>query len=84
MKWFCSSSLCYNNLSSKNVTGNKSQTTKESQNSNEYQKILITTGINWEKGRICAKHGTKRYRQNFEYLPDIIAPSSQILNGKEK
>ena len=44
----------------------------------------MTTGINWEKGHICAEHWTKEYRESTEDLPDIIALSSQILKMEKK
>ena len=51
---------------------------------NEYQRILMTTGINWEKEHICAEHWTKEYRGNIEDLPDVTVPSSQILKMEKK
>lgn len=57
MKW--SSSLCYNNFCSKTGTGDKIKYYRLPNNpnsQNEYQRILMKTGINWEKEHICAEH----------------------------
>ena len=87
MKWFCSSALCYTNSRSKTGAVDKIKyyrLPKDSETQNNFQKILITTGINWEQDPICAKHQTKGYRENTEDLPDIIALSCQTLKTEKK
>ena len=57
---------------------------KNPKTQNEYQNILMTTDINWDKGHIFAKHWAKGNWGNTEDLPDIIAPNSQILKMEVK
>ncbi|XP_057295041.1 uncharacterized protein LOC130623561 [Hydractinia symbiolongicarpus] len=80
VKWFCSSSLCYNNFRTQNSNGGKLifyrlPRTKDLQM--EYQKIIKTAGVNWKNGHICCKHWSAGYKIN-ETLPDVTVPQSQI------
>ena len=54
MKWFWTSSLCYNNFRSKNGTSNKIRNCRLPKNpktQNKYQKILMTSDKHWEKAK---------------------------------
>lgn len=51
--------LCYNNFCTKTAAGNKIQyyrVSKSPERQQEYLKILMTSGINWDKGQICSEN----------------------------
>ena len=86
MKWFCSSSLCFNNF--RTVGKNKSLTyyrlPRDEGFQKNYQKMFKTDGMNFEKGHICSEHWSGGVRENPEHLPDIIVPKSQLRKLKQK
>ena len=87
MKWFCSSSLCYNNVNTKKEDGTKIKYYSLPKNENlqvQYQKILKTKGMNWKNGQICCKHWSSGNREHLNSLPDVVLPPSQYIIHKNK
>ena len=84
MKWFRSSSLCYNNVNTKK-DGTKIKYYSLPKNENlqiQYLKILKTKGMNWRMGHICCEHWSSGNREHFNSLPDVVVPPSQYIFHK--
>ena len=87
MKWYCSSSLCFNNFRTLDADGKKLTYYRLPRDVNlqsKYIKIFKTSGMNWKKGHICSAHWSKGYREDTSDLPDIPVPADQLLKLKEK
>ena len=80
VKWFCSSALCCNNFSTRDKNNAPMKYYRLPRNKEtpiQYGKILQTSGINWEKGHICAAHWSSGERKNALDIPDVPVPSVQ-------
>ena len=82
-KWYCSSSLCFNNFNSKCKNGlpmKYYRLPRSVEIQAEYRNILKTTSINWKSGHICAAHWSNGVRSNTNDLPDIPVPDDQSVD----
>lgn len=81
VKWFCSSSLCYNNFRTVDEHGNPLKfyrLPRDVSLQSQYKKILKTDGINWRNGHICCEHWSSGNRKDVTDLPDITVPATQL------
>lgn len=74
VKWYCSSSLCYNNYKTTD-DGSKIKfyrlpTDKSMQM--KYKSFFKTSGFNWQYGHICAKHWSSGERSDPSVMPDVV------------
>ena len=87
MKWYCSSSLCFNNFRTKDKQGNPLnyyRLPRYPKLQVSYGKIFKTIGMNWKKGHICCAHWSKGFRTDTSDLPDIPVPPDQLQKLKQK
>ena len=87
MKWFCSSSLCFNNFNSKKSNGeslNYYRLPRDPDLQRQYRAILRSDRLNWEKGHLCGEHWSSGVRASSSDLPDVPVPHSQLLKIEEK
>ena len=85
MKWFCSSSLYYNNANTEKEDGTKIKYYSLPKNENfhiQYQKILKTNDMNWKNGNICCEHWSSGNREQLNSLPGVVVPPSQYITVK--
>ena len=81
VKWFCSSTLCYNNFRTRTSNGEPLKFYRLPRDAKircEYKKILKTEGINWKSGHICCEHWSERMKKDNNDLPNLTVPSTQI------
>lgn len=82
VKWYCNSSLCFNNFKSRDENGLPLKfyrlPKQNKQIQAEYQRFFKTTGLNWKNGHICAAHWSSGERKTHEDLPDIAVPVKQL------
>jgi hypothetical protein len=81
VKWFCSSSLCYNHFRTKTSNGEAVKfyrLPRDAKLQAKYKKILKTEGINWKSGHICCEHWSAGAKKDNNDPPDLTVPPSQI------
>ena len=81
VKWFCSSSLCYNNFRTVDKEGNPIKfyrLPRDSSIQGKYKNILKTDGMNWMNGHICCEHWSSGVRTNANDIPDVTVPPTQL------
>ena len=86
MKWFCSSSLCFNNFKTKKANGDTLKYYRLPRDPNlqrQYQAVLKTAGLNWKSGHLCEEHWSSVRAQSSD-IPDVPAPHSQLVKLEEK
>ena len=78
--WYCQSSLCFNNYTTRNSFGDKIKYYRLPRDPDLqiYQRVLHTTNMDWKNGIICAEHFSSGVREDTTRLPDIPVPPSQI------
>ena len=74
VKWFCSSTLCYNNFRTRTSNG----LPRDAKIQCKYKKILNTEGINWKSGHICCEHWSEGMEKDNNDLPNLTVQSTQI------
>ena len=87
LKWYCSSSLCFNNYTSRDKNGDtlKFYCLPNDKNiQSEYQKFFKTAGIKWRNGHIFYAHWTCGERKTPDTLPDVAVPPDQYKLLKVK
>ena len=79
--WSCSSSLCFNNYTTKDDNSNLLKYCKlptDSETKPEYIHFFKTTGFNWDAGYICAAHWSGGEREDPKDLPDVLLPPGNL------
>lgn len=82
VNWYCCSSLCYNNHTSKTKSDKKIKFYRVPTDldlQQKYKTSLKTDGINFIKdGHICYEHWSKGYWNSTNNIPDIAIPACQV------
>ena len=87
VKWFCSSTLCSNNFTSKDCnerTLKYYRLPRKQSIQSKYRKFFRTYGLNWNKGHVCSAHWSHEERKSINDLPDVLIPADQLQKIREK
>ena len=87
VKWSCSSSLCFNNYTTRNKNNELLKyyrLPRAPELQSLYMKIFKTDGMNWTKGHICEAHWSSGFRKDTDDLPDIAVPKDQLNKLEQK
>ena len=87
VKWSCSSSLCFNNYTTRNKNNELLKyyrLPRAPELQSLYTKVFKTDGMNWTKGHICEAHWSSGFRKDTDDLPDIAVPKDQLNKLEQK
>ena len=84
--WSCASPLCYNNYNTKTPYGeNINYHRIPPKLLKDYCTILKISGLEEShEAYVCCEHWSSGLKRNYEELPDVIVPPSQLQKHKDK